>query len=197
AALPVAIADHRNRVTVRDDVVLGRDRAAGNWRHAEQREVVTGDELSVSCRFQVSINADVHPGRRPCGQFSEPAGLLAHDPVLLVGEATRKCRAPAVSEEDEAFGVFHWQRSPHDGIDQAEDRGVGADPKREREHDRQGEDWTLPQQANRVAEIIDEGFKQEHGASLESNGCRRDRRLRAAFSWSYFVTVSLSASNRI
>ncbi len=162
-------------MTVRHDIVLRRDRTACDRAHAEQREVVARNELPVGGRFETAVDADVEAHRRPRRQLGESASLLlAHDPVLRVSEATLEGRAATVRQQHEPLGILHRQRSPHDGVDQAEDRRVGADPKCQREGDGCREDRALPQQPQRVSDVLDQALEEEHHAALPFRRCTSD-----------------------
>src|SRR5206468_12803828 len=60
----------------------------------------------------------------------------------------------AVPDEDEAIRVFIGERPQKDAIEQAEDRGVGADAERQRQERDQREDWVLAERADRVTDIL-------------------------------------------
>ena len=54
--------------------------------------------------------------------------------------------------------LAHWHRPQHHQVHQAEDRGVGANAQRQRQHGRAGEHRTAPEYAESVAAIAHEVF---------------------------------------
>ncbi len=59
-------------------------------------------------------------------------------------------------EYDDAFGVGIGQRTQQGGVDDAEDRGVGADAEGQRQHRNSGEGWVLCQRASAEADVLPE-----------------------------------------
>jgi hypothetical protein len=52
------------------------------------------------------------------------------------------------------IGIRVWQRSKQDGVDDAEDGGVGADAEREREHGKDAEPGMLEKLTKCESEIV-------------------------------------------
>src|SRR3989442_11110686 len=63
---------------------------------------------------------------------------------------------PLPGDEDQLFRVLYGQHFEHYCVDQAEDRGVGTDAKRQREHGNGSEPWILSQRS------------EEHTSELQS-----------------------------
>ena len=68
----------------------------------------------------------------------------------------RPWNAPGPSRTTSCSGDLHRQQPQQHLIGQREDRRVGADAERERQHDDDGEGWRLDERANGVAEILGE-----------------------------------------
>ena len=68
-----------------------------------------------------------------------------------------------ISQQNEAVGILERKRAQEDAFDEREDRGGGADAKRQREDDGQGESRRLAQLAQCEAEILCE---RVHAPSL-------------------------------
>ena len=63
-----------------------------------------------------------------------------------------------VGELHELLRVGHRQHAQYDGIQQAENGRVGADPQRQGKHRRRGKARTAPEYTKRVAEILQGDF---------------------------------------
>jgi hypothetical protein len=61
-----------------------------------------------------------------------------------------------VSEDDEAIRAGIGQRAEQDGLDDREDRGVGADAERERQQRGDRKARLAAEQATRVAKVIED-----------------------------------------
>jgi len=61
------------------------------------------------------------------------------------------------------FRRWHRQGAEHDGIDESEDGRVGADAKREHQHNGTGEGWLFLKRPRRVAKILREIAQQVSG----------------------------------
>ena len=111
---------------------------------AEHGEIRAGNELDIH-RFEIGASADraVHLRK----QYAQDGARIGEDLILLphltierigievrkgevVGAATR----PPRSKQDELSGVLDRQFAQHDGVQQAEDGGVGANPQGQRQH---------------------------------------------------------------
>src|SRR6185295_6765162 len=55
---------------------------------------------------------------------------------------------------DDAVELGEWKRAQQHGIDRTESRGIGADPKSERNHRHRGEAGTIQQHAQPVTNIL-------------------------------------------
>jgi len=77
-----------------------------------------------------------------------------------------------LGDRDQPLGTGVWQGLEQDGIDHAEDRGVGANAQAECEHRDDRESQIAPQNAQSIDEIADRHV--EHPAHMESG--KADRR---------------------
>src|SRR5262245_26609092 len=59
-----------------------------------------------------------------------------------------------LADRYEAMGCRIRQRAKQHGVDDAEDRGVGADAESQRQYDRGRESGILPQDANRIGDVL-------------------------------------------
>jgi len=71
-----------------------------------------------------------------------------------------------LEDGEELVGAGIWQRFEKDGVNHAEDRGVGADAEREREDGDRGESGIFPQHAEGEAEILKRGFNERQAAEF-------------------------------
>ena len=162
--LPCTVAHHRNRRGV-GLVIVGRDGPAREGAEAEHREVVAGDELS-----DVRFGGARSPGAAHVQVLQAPlkGGHLAELGIVIAELLVQRIRvdSPVVlkSAEHAAIAVVaqsvklarfrHRQALEHHGVEQSEDRGVGADAQRERDHADCREAGRLPHAAQTIAKIL-------------------------------------------
>jgi hypothetical protein len=129
------------RVGEDDDVVLARRLLLGGEPAAEVR--ANAEELEEAGRDGADRHALGGPGagqvagrRRVDGRRLEPLAHLLHVEVLEHREHLVRVGVLLVdaAEIDEPLGLAVRQRAEEDAADDAEDRGVRADPDRERQH---------------------------------------------------------------
>ena len=81
-------------------------------------------------------------------------------PVVQIDRRHRRLQEPARPVRrvhgKQAVGIVKWQRPQEDTIDDGEDRGVGADAERHREHGREGKRRRGAQAPQRVREVSSE-----------------------------------------
>jgi len=111
---------------------------------------------------------------RPFAQVERPAvhgrhsleGPVLRAPVDEVGSGGGKPGKPlrGVDRDDhhQAIGIGEGERAQEDGVDDAEDGGVGTDAQRQRQHRHRGEAGTLDQRPQPIAQILKNGV---HGVS--------------------------------
>src|SRR5205814_2619662 len=106
-------------------------------------------------RPRLAARREIEAGAAPGEDVREDLLAIAHLLPQRVGEARRAARelsgAPADrrrdADLDELLGALHRQRADADGVEQLEDRGVGADAEREREDRDEREAGVEAQQA--------------------------------------------------
>ena len=137
-------------------ILLGKKRSTECWRHAKHREHVPGDSFAEQLFGRSRFREDRrHRGKS--GQVVErPVGALIIDEVC--GRYGQSRVPPLVDfpQRDEpcAFGI--WERPEHDGIDDAEDRRIGADAEGQREHGHRREAGRTAEKTERVAKVMKE-----------------------------------------
>src|SRR6266576_1108648 len=77
-------------------------------------------------------------------------------------------------EMDQLPGIPYGQIAEHDGVQDAEDRGVRPEPERERQDDGGGEPGALGERAERVAHVLEHGV--HHSLLRATIGSTRDAR---------------------
>ena len=95
------------------------------------------------------------------GQLGELRRVLLHELVEGIGEhapfvlrAALDAAVLPLADAVEAGRIDHRQRFEHDGVDEGEDRGRGADAERQGEHGGQGKDGRLTHLAESVGDIL-------------------------------------------
>ena len=146
-------------MSARRPVIVRRQRAADVRLRAEGLEVVAGDELGAH-----ALRLAVRHQRQRCGEPREHAAensvLIAKIAIHRIGErpiverASPEC--PRAVEQDETLGVLHGQKPQQHLVGQREDRGVRANPEREREDDDDRERGRFGERSKRIAEILRE-----------------------------------------
>ena len=157
AARPEAVADDGDRAVwtapARLGIVGGRQQSSVGGANTEQVEVGAGGVLTA------------HPLRHAVDRHLEQPFVERRDtreePVVIaepleagIGRAVAAAGLPAgVVDEEQSLRVVDRQRLDQHGVDQAEDRGVGADPEPERQQGHQRERRRPPQQPECVADV--------------------------------------------
>ena len=134
-------------------IVGGRQQSSVGRANAEQVEVGAGGVLTA------------HPLRHAVDRHLEQPLVERRDtreePVVIaepleagIGRAVAAAGLPAgVVDEEQSLRIVDRQRLDQHGVDQAEDRGVGADPEPERQQGHQRERRRPAQQPERVADV--------------------------------------------
>ena len=137
----------------RHGIVRGREHSPVDGANAKQVEVGAGGVLAA------------HPLRHPVDRHLEQPLVERRDtreePVVIaeplearIGRAAAAARLPAgVVDEEQLLRIVDRQRLDQHGVDQAEDRRVGADPEPERQQRHQRERRRPPQEPERVADV--------------------------------------------
>jgi hypothetical protein len=155
---PRCPAQDRHRCTRgAERVVLGTEQPADGRRRAEHREVVADNVFAVDRVGVDAVRTEMETGRRHTDQIREHVGLIAKSLVVLPGVRVgrRLARIRVLAEElDEVARIPHWQRAEHQGVDQAEDGGVGADAQSEGEDGHRSETGRAAHHADGVTKIL-------------------------------------------
>src|SRR5205823_14859875 len=83
------------------------------------------------------------------------ASLVRAVTIAAMALEFRVCTGAPV-EDNELLRIFHWYGSQEHGVDEAEDRGVGADAEGEGEHGDGGEAGGLAKHAQSVTQVLNE-----------------------------------------
>ena len=155
APLPQTVAEDDDGVALRHFVLFRAEGSAEGRAHSQQVEVGLGDELRGDALGLIDAG-ERHGAGIECGHGFEGAALGAPIEVIGIGcAAALDFGALHVAPEfhqARRFGI--GQRAQNDGIDHAEDGGVGADAEGQRERGDDGEAGTLAQGARGVAQIL-------------------------------------------
>ena len=102
--------------------------------------------------------ADLHRGgnRSVSQQFGKDAALLEIIAINGIGNPLVRVIAAAVNQNDakQLLWVLNGERAQQEFVDQAEDRRVGSDADREREHGHGGEAGVFQQLAEGESQVI-------------------------------------------
>ena len=153
-------------MSVRPEVVIGADEAASRRGDAEHREVAARDELARSRRLGAAVDADVDARRPVGGDAVEHRRRCCQAAVLDVIDAAGGAVRLRWRDDEKLVRRLHRQRSQKDGVDEREDRGVGADAEPKRGDDDDREDRALAQLPQGVAEILRGALEQGHAAGI-------------------------------
>src|SRR6185295_11673918 len=115
-------------------------------------------------------------------QAREHLILVAHELVGLRRETIQmRLTRISVQEFDQLPRFPHWQLAQHKGVDQAEDRGVGAYSQGQRQHSDGSEAKVPPELPQGIADVLDQAahactsainfFSSSSATTLPSNRC--------------------------
>src|SRR5205085_696260 len=164
ALLPKLVTEDRNEIRAWP-VLIVREPAADQGLDAERREKTGGNDLRLHLdriagagKIQARL-----PDRR---QFIKRAAALLPiekicrgDHVLMLGML-----GEAFPDHDDAIGVGVIERAQEHAIDHAEDRGVRADSKGQRDHGGEGEAGFFEKGTQPVTQILEKSFQAKPGA---------------------------------
>ena len=149
--LPEVVADHRHGMRARRHIVGRRQQpSARRGTDVEDVEEVAGDDQAVH-QFGRVAGVEAGADAAPAGQAVEVLVVVAQGRVHRIGEHA----AVAAGDIGEAGRVADPQALEQRGVDQAEDRGVGADAQRQGQHGGHGEAGLPAQHAGGVAQILE------------------------------------------
>ena len=159
---PVRVAEHRNRLAVRQPVVSRPERAADAGADAQGGEVVPADPFEDN-RLGWTIDADgVRARRRRRNRVDDACRLGRKLPERGVREQCVVTVRTQDAERDQLVWSLDGQGAQHHRVDDAEDGGVGADAEREDDDRHRRERRRTPQGTSGIAdvppEVLDAGF---------------------------------------
>jgi hypothetical protein len=157
ARLPVAVADHGHRMRAARHVILRRQHAAERGLHAEHVEERSRHQLARRA-LRAALNAHGHGPVAAAEHTREHVVVIAEVDVVRIRERILIALPVAMKrslalEQHQLLRILHGQQAQQGLIDQREDRRVGAEAQRDREHRDDGEDRRLAQRAQGIAEI--------------------------------------------
>jgi len=155
-ARPVSVADDDHGMPARPAVVLDGERPAQARPQAERREVVAGDDLS-DARLGVAAASDRQRHEAEGRKLLERAAPVAVLEIVRVRDRPDLLAGPGLAEQPhETVAVVERQRLQERLVDQAEHGRVDADRQGEREDGGGRERRGLCQDADRVADVLEE-----------------------------------------
>ena len=121
---------------------------------AEHREEGAHDILAVDGSRPRRPPAHLEAGRRHADQFREHVVVDRESARRTPREAVHARLAGIPAQQlDELLRFAHRQRAQHQGVEQAENGGVGADAERQRQNRHGGKNAIPSQAANRVGDV--------------------------------------------
>ena len=162
-ALPEAVAEHGDGRAAAD-VVRGLQQAAGGGREAEAAEEAAahpgaGNPPRLAARREVEH-------RLAAAGTGEGAGEEVFAVAQLLPDRVGEDVVVVHRDLHQLFRMSDRERAQHHGVDQAEDRRVGADAEGEREDGDQREAGAPAQHARRVAQIGDQRLEPDEDVGV-------------------------------
>ncbi len=157
AALPVGMAQHRQRVAVGSLVLVGAEGASQMWTHAEHREVRARDQLALD-PFGRAAEGHVERVAPPAEHADKDLVVIAEVGVPRIGQLVAVPPAVAIlralcGDDHELLGLPDRQQAKQHLVDEREHRCVRANAQRDRKDGDCGDDRGLAQAAPRVAKV--------------------------------------------
>ena len=170
AALPKAVAKEDGFGTV-PFALFGSEKAAELGLDAEKRKEIFGDgdgsealglasagKAAVADAVEGEVGGHVREGFILRAEIEEMVHLEG-----LAGKADFAVVA-MIGDPDEAGGIFEWQRTDEESVDDAEDSAAGADAEADDENGEGGEAEVAAKGADGVFEVTREGVEPGGGA---------------------------------
>jgi hypothetical protein len=140
--------------------ILGRGEGPSEKRrHAERGEEV-GAHVPRGHPLRLAIAGQVHLAIAPRRDLRQRRRAAAVVHYLSRGDPGLLERHPLAPDHHGTAGLAPGQRLEQDGIDDAEDRGVGADAEREGEDRDRGKPGVTPKRPRLEPQILDRGVEQ-------------------------------------
>src|SRR5215469_4519450 len=167
--LPVAIAEHDDWIGTGDFPFRGKYESpeiGSNAKHLEK--LAAGEESlnragdSVDCQAIGAVSRARESSESDCVHVGEyGARLLTQLTEFGYRELGIKMRRVAGKREEcEVERMLNGERLDHEGIDHAEDGGVGADPERERNHRDGSKARRLAERAPSETQVLKQDFEE-------------------------------------
>ncbi len=158
--LPQRIAQDDDGIALRHFVLFGPEGAAEGGMDAEQRKIRLGDVFGRDALPLVHAG-EGRAGVREEGHVLERAALRAPVAVVRHGGAPAFHLRPLdiAPQFDQAGRRGIRERAEDDGIDDAENGGVGANAEGQGENRHEGECGAVTQGSHRVAQVLPQGFE--------------------------------------
>jgi hypothetical protein len=162
--------------------------AFGDRPNAQAGEIVGRHHLDFTCGLYGAVHRNA--GSILEAQEADNVGkdlVLSADGVEHVGleGPQHGFSAPGFSDfairveylqQNEAVRVVHWQRANQQVIDEAEERGIGADAECERDRHDGREGPGLPQHPHGVAQVLGDHVETRHSSLLPVHFAQRHQR---------------------
>jgi hypothetical protein len=158
AALPAAIAQDRDRMRIRCRIFLRQKRPAEHRFHAEEIEVISGDEIARDALVLAAVTQGADDeGIR--GEAFEDGVAIAVILIVEVGlEGDIDAFVHRAEELDEPLRFMHRKRAEEDGVEKPEDGCVRADAERHRDDGERSEAGFTEELANAEADVLEKSF---------------------------------------
>ena len=161
AAPECVTEDNDGRVSQR--VLLRAKEPSVEWRRAQQVKQARRRLEPFDALRPVLRGRRISRAREQCADAAVRDRHFGKRAVLLLDVEVLSGRRPVLRDVDpwrpqpqhnQSIGVRIWQRLQQQRVDDAEDRGVGADPDRERRDDQERQPCASSQRANGVADVM-------------------------------------------
>jgi hypothetical protein len=157
AALPEPVAEHQHGVPARGRVLLRQEAAAERGTHAEEVEVVRGDDFPGGERGLARAPAQDAACVRVGAEVRERRGRLAdREEIGVRAGEVRHLVGEAGVDLDQAVRPLDRGAAEEHGVHHAEQRGVQADPQRQRGDGGGREGRTARELPDAVLQVPDE-----------------------------------------
>ncbi len=157
---PESFADHDDRRTA-GARLLCREPAPRERTHAQHRQQPIGHLKRLQPDRLTLLGGVVHLDAVERRDLFHPLAALLE--VEEVGQRRRLARGAGIAiglpHDGERVDILHRRRPQQHGIDDAEDRRIGADPKRHRQQRHYREAWVADEEAEGIPKIL-----TKHGA---------------------------------
>ena len=155
APLPVGIAQHRDRMAARRDVVLRGEEAARRRPDAHDVEVIAADHAAPGSLGGV-VHRNVEGAIILRDDVHHPGAIAEVDEVRVGPRSALPFAVLHRGDADRRRIGGERNRPEQDRLHPGEDRRVGADAEAERQDRRQRQPWILQQRPEGIAKIGDQ-----------------------------------------